>query len=341
MKKVFALMAVVAMVGFVSCKKNNDPTPTPTPDPDPTPTEEVVTATISAVDVTVNEGETVKIEASTNSSATITFASADAAIATVDANGVVTGVKAGNTTITLKVDAVDKKFTDATKTINVTVNAVQTPPTPAAGITIDGDFSDWPTLEEGTFTKFINDPDSPWEAVEEVRCYATSEYVYYYMKYNSEWLDDLLANEKEILPIRLNINTDGEFTSGYTNYFLEGYDFMVEGHLLADGAWGSFDGGFYQRIGGWVELLGENSGMCNGAGNGCEYEIQLNRAMFNEAANKSDVPMPMGDDFQTSLRFYFINEAGKWDELSNMPNSSIDEEMGNGYGYLMRIHTNK
>lgn len=337
MHKHFALLAIIAMVGVVSCNKNPKPEPTPTPEPDPDP----VTATITAADVTVDEGATVSINASTNSTAAITYASKDAAIATVNDKGEVTGVKAGNTQITLKVAAVDKKFTAAEKTINVTVNAVEVPPTPVAGITIDGEFEDWPTLEEGTYTKFINDPDSPWEAVDEVRCYATPEYVYYYIKYSADWIEDLFANENEILPMRLNINTDGEFTSGYTSYFLEGYDFMVEGHLLSNGEWGSFDGGFYQRIGSWVELLGENSGMCSGAGKGCEYEIQLNRAMFNEAANKSDVPMPMGDDFQTSLRFYFINEAGKWDELSNMPNSSVEEELGNGYGYLMRIHTNK
>ena len=338
MHKKFALLAMIAMIGFVACDKTKpEPTPTPTPEPDPDP----VTATITAADVTVNEGETVSINATTNSSAAITYTSADATVATVNEKGEVTGVKAGNTQITMKVAAVEKKFTAAEKTINVTVNAVEVPPTPVAGITIDGEFEDWPTLEEGTYTKFINDPDSPWEAVDEVRCYATPEYVYYYIKYSADWIEDLFANENEILPMRLNINTDGEYTSGYTSYFLEGYDFMVEGHLLSNGEWGSFDGGFYQRIGGWVELLAENSGMCNGAGKGCEYEIQLNRAMFNEAANKSDVPMPMGDDFQTSLRFYFINEAGKWDELSNMPNSSIEEEMGNGYGYLMRIHTNK
>ena len=55
------------------------------------------------------------------------------------------------------------------------------------------------------------------------------------------------------------------------------------------------------------------------------------------AANTSDVPMPMGDEFQTGIRFYYNG----WDEFSNMPNSSIDEEMGNGWGYLMRISTNK
>lgn len=81
--------------------------------------------------------------------------------------------------------------------------------------------------------------------------------------------------------------------------------------------------------------------LMTGLGGGSEYEFRLDRALFNQYANTSSVPMPMGDEFQTSIRFYFINSLGKWDELSNMPNSSIEEEQGDGYGYLMRIHTNK
>ena len=324
MKKVLAFLSIIAMVGLVSCKK------------------EPVAATITANDVTVEEGATAKISASTNSTASITYASADASIAVVSAAGDVTGIKAGTTTVTLKVAAVEG-FSAAEKTINVTVTAKEVvPPTPSgSAIEIDGDFADWGALETGTFTKSVSDPDAPWDAVKEVRCYADADFVFYYIKYDAESLEDLLANPAESLPMRLNLNTDGEYTSGYTSYFLEAYDFMVEGHIADNGEFCSFDGGFYQRIsGGWVKLLAENSGMCCGAGSGCEYEIRLDREMFNEAAKLSTVPMPMGDEFQTSLRFY-TNGGGSWDELSNMPNSSIDEEAGNGYGYLMRIKTNK
>ena len=331
MKKIFALMAVAAMVSVVSCKKTPTPTPTPQPEPDPDP----VTATITAADVTVNEGETVAINASTNSSAAITYTSADAAVATVNEKGEVTGVKAGNTQITMKVAAVDKKFTAAEKTINVTVNAVEVPPTPS--ITIDGEFEDWTTLEEGTFTKSYCDPDAPWEGVEEIRCYATEETVYYYIKFNADELAEAFTMEPNDMHLRLCINTDGEYESGYTSYFLEGYDFIIEGTFAEGGAFVDFDGEMHQRIGSWKSLLAPENGLVAGKGKGAEYEISLNRAKFNEAANTSDVPMPMGDDFQTGIRFYYNG----WQEFSNMPNSSIEEEEGNGYGYLMRIHTNK
>ena len=344
MKKVFALMAVVAMVGFVSCKKTPTPTPTPEPEPEPTPTEEVVTATITAADVTVNEGETASIGATTNSSATITYASADAAVATVDASGVVTGVKAGNTTITLKVDAVDKKFTEATKTINVTVNAVEVPPTPAATITIDGDFSDWPALEEGTFKKAVSDPDAPWEGVKEIRCYANEETVFYYIKFDAESLADAFDLDPNDMHLRLCINTDGEFESGYDSYFLDAYDFIIEGTFAEGGAFVNFDGTLHQRTYveekgkvTWLELLAPGNNLVFGMGNGTEYEISMDRAKFNEAVNTSPDPKPMGDEFQTGIRFYFNG----WQEFSNMPNSSIEEEDGNGWGYLLRMTTNK
>lgn len=56
---------------------------------------------------TVNVGETVKLGATANSTATIKYSSADEAIATVSADGVVTGVKEGEVEITASIDAVE------------------------------------------------------------------------------------------------------------------------------------------------------------------------------------------------------------------------------------------
>lgn len=110
------------------------------------PADQPVTATITASNVSVEEGKTVSINATTNSTAAITYTSASTAVATVSSTGVVTGVKAGSTTITLKVAAVEGKFTAAEKTINVTVTAAATPPPSGSGITIDGQFGDWATV---------------------------------------------------------------------------------------------------------------------------------------------------------------------------------------------------
>lgn len=96
----------------------------------PTEQENIVTATITAADISVEEGAKARIDASTNSTAPITYVSADEAIATVTADGEVTGVKEGYTTVTLGVAAVEGKFTDAQKTINVSVIAAPLPPDP-------------------------------------------------------------------------------------------------------------------------------------------------------------------------------------------------------------------
>ncbi len=94
--------------------------------------------TIDASDQTVDVGKSVQIGAKANSPQAITYVSNDENIATVDANGVITGVAEGSTTITLSVDAVAGEYSAATKTINVTVAAAFTP-----AIVVDGDLSDW------------------------------------------------------------------------------------------------------------------------------------------------------------------------------------------------------
>ena len=98
---------------------------------------------ITAEDQNVEVGKTVSIGATTNSSAAISYQSNDTSVATVDADGVITGVAAGTTTITLSVAAVDGEFTAATKDITVTVSASYTP-----AVTIDGVFTDWNGVTE-------------------------------------------------------------------------------------------------------------------------------------------------------------------------------------------------
>ncbi len=73
---------------------------------------------------TVTEGETVALSPSTNSDATaFTYESADATIATVSAEGVITGVKEGTTTITVSIPATEY-YTEASAEVTVTVKAV-------------------------------------------------------------------------------------------------------------------------------------------------------------------------------------------------------------------------
>ncbi|MBP5676090.1 MAG: hypothetical protein J6W94_03655 [Bacteroidales bacterium] len=208
---------------------------------------------------------------------------------------------------------------------------------PKINITIDGQFDDWAAMDASLYVSAKNNPNSPWEGVAEIRCCADPDFVYYYIKFNKEAIEEQLANN-ESLPIRLCINTDGEFESGYTSYFLEGYDFIIEGPLgNGEGGWGEYDGTLHQRIGSWVSLLEPNSGLVQGKGAGVEYEILLAREIFNNAiAGSTEVNSPISDVFHTGIRFY----CNGWEEFSNMPNSSIDE-VDNGWGHLLEVPTIK
>ncbi|MBQ3766905.1 MAG: hypothetical protein II874_09240 [Bacteroidales bacterium] len=210
-------------------------------------------------------------------------------------------------------------------------------------ITVDGDFADWAKLDATKVASAKSDAASPWDAVKEIRVYADEAYVFFYLEYDNAQIGDLLAGangtndegEPLGLPIRLNLNTDGEFTTGYANYSLDAYDFIIEGSLAQDGAWKSFDGTLHQRIDGWVAL--QEGGLCEGAGNGNKYEIALTRDMFNGAALKSDVPMPMGDEFYAGVRFY----TPSWGELANMPDGPVTDDNAKGWGHLLKVTTVK
>ena len=340
MKKIFALMAVVAMVGFVSCNKNPKPEPTPTPTPEPEP--DPVTATITAADVTVDEGATVSIGATTNSSATITYASADASIATVNEKGEVTGVKAGNTTITLKVDAVEKAYTAAEKKINVTVNAVEVPPTPLASIDIDGKFEDWAALEKGTFSQFYGDEESLHPALTHVKVYALADFIYVYF----EWDPDMVAPELGVdhVPFHCYINTDGDASTGGFGEFSDlCTDVLLEGSLY-DGdeedpsSFGltSYNPGAFAYAGepntdewSWSDL-GIEDEICQGAGIEGKYEFLIKRAPFAE------VGFPIADVFSIGFDI-----QKNWDSVGVLPSAAPSEDNTSGVMPSLQVVTQK
>lgn len=209
-------------------------------------------------------------------------------------------------------------------------------------ITIDGNFDDWAALKPEQVSVAKNDPNSPWDAVTEIRCCADADFVYYYVKYNKEVLAEQMEN-KEGLYFRLNINTDGEFTTGYANYSLDAYDFIVEGALGdGEGHWTECAGTLSQRMyledqakDGWKELIPSTGGLIAGKGGENEYEIRFARQLFDNAVPAEH---KMGDEFYTGMRFY---GNGGWNELSNLPNCSQEEGDGNGWAHLMKVTTVK
>lgn len=80
------------------------------------------TITVPRTTLSLYVGDVRSLEATTNSTATITYASSDPSIASVDSEGNVTAVAAGETTITLTVAEVPGEFTAAEKEVTITVS---------------------------------------------------------------------------------------------------------------------------------------------------------------------------------------------------------------------------
>ncbi len=329
MKKVLFLMATLAMVGVVSCKK--------TPTPAPTPEKKAETATITAADVTVEAGKTVKINATTNSSATITFETADASIATVAGDGTVTGVKAGSTKITLKVAEVKDKFTAAEKQINVTVTAADVPPTPVASITIDGEFDDWAALEKGTFSQTFGDDEATHPALTHCKVYATAEKVYVYVEWDMEYIEDT-----SWVPFHCYINTDGDATTGgYADQFSDACsDILLEGAVYAEGEICSYWAGGYPWVGepnasGWswapdTDNIFPEEAPTEGAGIDGKYEFSIDRKMF------ADAGFPFADEFSIGFDI-----QQNWNSVGVLPNAAPSEDSPAGVVASLKVKTIK
>ena len=327
MKKVLALLAVAAVFGFVSCKEK---------EPEVIPT----TATITANDVTVDVGKTVSIGATTNSSAAITYACDNSAIATVSNAGEVTGVAKGTASITLKVAAVEGKFTAAEKTIKVTVNEElpPTPPAPTANITIDGDFADWAALPEGSFSQTYGDEEATHPALTHCKVFANADYIFVYI----EWDTDQITAEAgvEHVPFHCYINTDGdESTGGFADQFSDACtDILLEGFLYDGGENGGEIGSYAPAAFMWTgDPNGEGWSWgyageveSEGAGVDGKYEFALTRASFAEFGYPVADTFSIGFDIQQS-----------WDSVGILPNAAPSEDNPSGKMPSLKVVTYK
>ncbi len=326
MKKILTLFAIFAMVGVVSCKKP----------------EQAVTATITASDVTVEEGKNVKINATTNSTAAITYTCDNTAVATVSATGDVTGVKAGSANITLKVAAVEGKFTAAEKKIKVTVTAASgpEPPAPSASLTIDGQFEDWAALPKGTFSQWYGDEDATHPALTFCKVYADANFIYVYF----EWDPDFIDGTADATPFHCYINTDGNTaTGGYADEFADACsELLLEGWIY-DGAEGniiSYDPLVQYWTGapndvGWSwsgdpNLIDDGSGLGEGAGVEGKYEFKLDRSMLKDAGYPVADVFSIGFDIQQN-----------WESVGVIPNASPSDDNASGVVNSLTVTTQK
>ena len=324
MKKVFAFMAVIAAVCAVSCKKGD------------TPASKPVEATITAADVTVEVGSTANVNATTNSTAAISYVADNSGVYTVNDAGLITGVKEGNGQLTIKVPAVEGKFTAAEKTIKVSVTGGGgfIPPAEAA-IKIDGDFADWAALKQGSFSQTYGDEDATHPALTHCKVYADAENIYVYV----EWDTDMIVYEADVehVPFHCYINTDGNATTGgFADQFADAcIDILLEGFLYDGGVMGSYDPGAFSWAGepnasgwAWEDLGGE--GICEGAGVDGKYELSISRAALSGLGFAVADVFSIGFDIQQG-----------WNSVGILPNAAPSEENPSGVVNSLQVTTQK
>ena len=322
MKKALTILAVFALVGVVSCNKKDAPV-------NPT------VATINANDVVVEVGQTAQINATTNSTAAIVFTPDNSGVVEVSATGLVKGLKEGEGSIKLSVAAVEGKFTAAEKTIKVTVKGGFVPPQPLAEITIDGKFEDWAALPAGSFSKTFGDEEATHPALTHAKVYATEDYVYVYI----EWNTDMITYEKDVehVPFHCYINTDGDATTGgYGTEFADAdIDVLLEGVLYDGGVMGSYDPGAYSYAGepgttewAWDDLGAE--GLCVGAGVDGKYEFSIYRTAMTALG------FPIADVFSIGFDI-----QQNWDSVGILPNAAPSEDNPSGVVNTLQVTTQK
>lgn len=309
MKRFLTFFAIAATMGFVAC------------------TKEAADATITASDVTVEEGATVKVNATSNSTGAITYVADNSGVYSVAADGTVTGIKAGSGNLKIQVAEVKDQFKAAEKTIKVTVTAKEVPPTPAVEMKMDGDFSDWAALADGTYSKFFGDEDSLHPALTAVKVFATPEKIYVYFEWDTDFTNPVPGVDH--VPFHCYINTDGNAaTGGYSDQFSDACtDVLLEGFIYGGGEeggeMGSYDptalswagevngSGWY-----WDELGGD---LCEGAGVEGKYEFSIDCAALKAFGFPVADVFSIGFDIQKS-----------WESVGILPSTAPSGENGSG-----------
>ena len=203
--KFFAIALAALTLGFVACKPDE-------------PSQKLV---ITPAEAEVAVAATVQLSANMD----VTWSSSDAAIASVNDKGLVTGVKEGEATITAK--AVKS---NATATCKVVVKAGGvTPGVPEISVS-DGSLADWEALPKDKVFSCECPAGAALLGLKGVAVYATSMYINILVEPNMEDITDLAW-----VPFHVYIDLDNsDATGGYGDEFTDANtDILCESAIFA------------------------------------------------------------------------------------------------------------
>jgi len=331
--KFFAVALAALTLGFVACEKPVDPKP-----------QDQLAITPAEAEVAV--GATVQLTANME----VTWSSSDAAIAGVNENGLVTGLKEGEATITatgVKVNGT------ATCKIKVVPGGV-TPPDPQIpeiNVT-DGSLADWEALPKDKVFSCACPEDAAMLGLKGVAVYATSMYINILVEPNMEDIVDL-----EWVPFHVYLDLDNsDATGGYGDEFTDANsEILCESAIFAEGNPYSYNPAVFRwwgEVGGsgwdwtdpsvahdasdfWGAIIGEGQ-LPVGASEYVDgkFEIQLLRELLATVlpagATMNDTEFGIGFDIQQN-----------WSSVGILPCGPATEEDPSGHVAKLKVKINK
>ena len=199
---------------------------------------------------------------------------------------------------------------------------------PASAISIDGDFSDWDTLDSRYVYTSYGDPNAKHTALSMMKAYADKDALYVYFEYDLSQIHP--EADVEFVPFHIYINSDNnDYTGGWLHEFSQaGADFSLESFLYYNGKLGYSDAGLFKWSGNdceygwnWDEYA---YGVSTGAGNGRgAYEVRLDRNA-----------LPFNDSFSIG-----IDIQQQWESVGILPNTYPTEDNPGGAVPLLYIKT--
>ena len=212
-------------------------------------------------------------------------------------------------------------------------------------ITVDGDFSDWASLDASKVS-VAELPELPvkYDGLTLVKAYADEMFLNIYFEF-----DEAVIVDKSWTPFHVYLNADGDETTGGGDALWAPYcaEWMLEGIVFADGNFNSWDPGVFPWGGepntsgwewhpvdvpadeehNWGAIITENNGVASGAGAGNAYEIQIVREM---------VPATWADTFTCGFDI-----QQNWSTAGALPILTATDENPDGATTMMVVTIDK
>ena len=195
-----------------------------------------------------------------------------------------------------------------------------------AAIQIDGDFADWAAVTPVSATC---NPDAKYTALTTLKVYTDEMYIHVYFEFSEDEIVD-----RAWVPFHVYINADNNTEGCGDDQWIGqgGQDFLMEGAVLADDAFCSYNPGLFTYAGvdlttvewAWTEVLPEGSGIASGAGAGNKYELSIMKEMV--PGMELAETFGLGVDIQQS-----------WNSVGVLPNTAIADDNANGAVPMLQV----